>query len=611
MTSSPDPQAQPDSQGALRPGADLHQQVRQEPQPPQPQARSDFHADSRSTSAKHTASAKRTAITSDLGTAAVPEQAWRRFHKITPITRIGIVWVALAYAVFNILSQVLQDGELLQMLSAASTVVSVKIVAIAVAAFVGVSLVAIIPGYVSWKRRTFAVTETGIHFRQGVLVKSHTQMRWDRVQSVEIQQTLFGRIFGFGTVKVESAGNDDDLQLGLLRVRDAAALRREILVIVDRVRSGLPPLATDAAADSAVPPDATRSGVAVDTGSVAGAAQLDVPDQLGSPGQLRAPNPAPVVLDADDLERDVLIYELPSARLIAANILSLRFIVLAVMAVAGIVTGVTLNPSHVFALGSALVGVLVLIIGYVWSFLKSLFDDYGTKLYLSENGLRRRAGLTKLVTSTYPPQRVHGVQLHRPWLWKRLDWWSINISRAGVAGDTESITRTFVPVATREQMLRILWTLLPGLGTDNDLAVLTEAFDGKGTGQWFVGAPKQAKWLAPVGWSGYGIALTERAAITRAGRLGRQVSVILQEHTQSLHMSAGPLQRKLALATLTVDLVPGIAMISAANLDADQLWRMMLEENERARDARRAGVTESLAQWKVRVGIADSPSVGT
>ncbi|MDY5854173.1 MAG: PH domain-containing protein [Arcanobacterium sp.] len=609
----------------------------------EPQSLSQGEPGSNSHPHTRSAQAQRTAITAELGVAAVPEEAWRHFHKITPITRMGIIWVALVYFVFNLFGQALQDEHLLDMLRVASAAVSLKILGIALAALIGVSLLVIVPGYVGWKRRTFALAESGIHFRQGVLMKNHTQMRWDRVQSVEIQQTLFGRIFGFGTVKVESAGNDVDLELGLLRVRDAAALRREILVSLDRVRSGLPPLAaggdTDTpahlafqgaaamadqgiAAVSAQPseaPVATQpseppavaqpseaSVAAQSNGVVAATSALSEHAVAHIPAPVSQPlsEPAPLVLDADDLERDVLVYELTGGRLIASRMLSVSFIVAMLITVVGVMMAIVFMMPYGIAIASGWLGILVMFVGYAWSFIKGLFDDFGTKLYLSENGLRRRAGLTKLVTSTYPPQRIHAVRVYRPWLWKRLDWWRVDILRAGVAGDTETLTRTFVPVATREQMLRIMWTLMPGLGTHEDSAVLAEAFDGRGSGQWFAGAPTSAKWLDPIGRVGRGLALTPRAVLTRSGRLGRMVSIIFQDHIQSMRISVGPLQQKLTLASLRMDLVLGVHIGSAINLEADQLWQMMQEENERAREARRAGVAESLTQWKERVGIA-------
>ncbi|MDY5589593.1 MAG: PH domain-containing protein [Arcanobacterium sp.] len=581
----------------------------------------------------------------ELGAGAVPAAAWRHFHIITPLTRAGMLWVFLAYMVYNFLSQALQEGHLFEVLQAAGSTASLRVWGIIGGGLLGVTAVVMAFGYLSWRRRVFALVESGIHFRQGILLRSHTQMRWDRVQSVEIQQSLFGRIFGFGTVKIESAGNDDDLQLGLLRVRDAAALRREILSMVDYVRSEDSHRALNSANSAAARVLPALPGE--NTAGEAGAVSLATPGLIGDEGPSRGgdeelkqelavtsprvgechtspmlpapepiaaravpyseatamlPAPEPIVLDVDDLERDLLIYELPVGRLVAANLISVRFIATVLAVVGGVVT-TALAFINKPGITPGLLGPVLVLMGFVWSFVKGLFDDYGTKIYLSENGLRRRSGLTKLTTSTYPPQRVHAVRVHRPWLWKRFDWWKMEISRAGTAGDSSELSRTFIPVATRAQMLQVLWALMPGLGTANDGAVLAEGLDGSGTGEWFTGAPRQARWLDLIGYSGRGVALTPRAMLSRAGKLGRMLGIVFQEHIQSVHISVGPLERRLGLASLTADIVPGIAMLTAGNLAVEKLWELTLEENDLARAARQSGVTESLAQWKERVGI--------
>lgn len=562
-----------------------------------------------------------------LGEDSVPQEQWHHFHKITPLTRAGALWAFLLIALYNLLSDVLQGGASRDVLYFFSFLQNKEpsswlgIALVSLGALILVTILVVVFAFITWQKETYALVESGIHFRRGIFMKTHIHMRWDRVQSVEIQQKLFGRIFGFGTVKIESAGNDEDLELGLLRMRDAAALRHEVLAVIDRVRSGYSPFPFAQAEYACAEYEALNNN---DTRSVLGVESVDVPvpDRQALKGN-DAPNTQhtqklglaaadeSLVLDVDDLERDQLIYQLDTKRMVLARICSVHFIsVLAVFIV--LFSGSILmlvfaeEPSgeSIPFLGSILV-----VAGAIWSFIKSIFADCGTRLYISKNGLRKRAGLTKLTTSTYPPQRIHAISIRRPLLWRKFDWWELRVSRAGFAGssDIESLARPFVPVATREELLHILWALIPGFGTDNDAALLDEAFDGCGESEWFIGAPRAARYLNPIAWRAHGVALTERAFIVRSGRWRRKVYFAIQDHTQSLELSEGPIQRRLGLANVQAHLVPGVPiLVGVKNFSRSTAQSVFYQENELAREARSVGVSETLSEWKVRMGLSSA-----
>ena len=177
--------------------------------------------------------AEKSKVKVQLGEDSVPKDQWRHFHKITPLTRAGTLWAFLLIILYNLLSDVLQGGafrDLLHFFSFQNKELSswLRIALISLGLLILVTILVVVFAFLTWQKETYALVESGIHFRRGIFMKTHIHMRWDRVQSVEIQQKLFGRIFGFGTVKIESAGNDEDLELGLLRMRDAASLRHEV-----------------------------------------------------------------------------------------------------------------------------------------------------------------------------------------------------------------------------------------------------------------------------------------------------------------------------------------------------------------------------------------------
>uniref|UniRef100_UPI0028899761 PH domain-containing protein n=1 Tax=Trueperella bernardiae TaxID=59561 RepID=UPI0028899761 len=187
---------------------------------------------------------------------SVPEGAWRKFHKVTPLANGGVLWVALAIFLYNILQSLLEDG--VDELRDAASHITLMWILIAAGALVLLTIVVVVCSWVVWRFASFAVVDSGIHHRSGVLIKRHKHMRWDRVQSVEVEQKIFGRIFGFGSVKVESAGSDEGITLGLLTMADCAALRKEVLQGLANARAGRPiGLANDAVAPASTAPAAT------------------------------------------------------------------------------------------------------------------------------------------------------------------------------------------------------------------------------------------------------------------------------------------------------------------------------------------------------------------
>ena len=64
--------------------------------------------------------------------------------------------------------------------------------------------------FIAWiKRRSteLAVTNRRVIHKTGIFSRSTQEMNRDKVESVDVQQSLFGRIFGYGTVLVRGVGS--------------------------------------------------------------------------------------------------------------------------------------------------------------------------------------------------------------------------------------------------------------------------------------------------------------------------------------------------------------------------------------------------------------------
>ena len=60
-----------------------------------------------------------------------------------------------------------------------------------------------------WIRRTtteLAVTDRRVIFKRGLIRRHTVEMNMDKVESVDVDQSIFGRLFGYGTVTVHGTG---------------------------------------------------------------------------------------------------------------------------------------------------------------------------------------------------------------------------------------------------------------------------------------------------------------------------------------------------------------------------------------------------------------------
>ena len=62
--------------------------------------------------------------------------------------------------------------------------------------------------YIIWRSVTYTITDQRILQRRGVLGKFTRSIGIARVQDVSTSQSVFGRLFDFGDVEIESAGKD-------------------------------------------------------------------------------------------------------------------------------------------------------------------------------------------------------------------------------------------------------------------------------------------------------------------------------------------------------------------------------------------------------------------
>lgn len=186
---------------------------------------------------------------------------------------------------------------------------------------------------------------------------------------------------------------------------------------------------------------------------------------------------------------------------------------------------------------------------------------YGFTVYDSPDGLRLRYGLLKTENRTVPEGRVQAIDFIEPWLWRSHSWTRVTINIAGVGSSSQGSSgknkeTLLLPVATRSAAEAIVARVLPKI----DFAEI----------EWKV-APHRAVKRSPIQWSNLAMGWSASSFAARRGRITRHLMVIPHARTQSVHMTQGPWERALNLASLHVDTTPGPVSVVALHLDFDEV----------------------------------------
>ncbi|WP_442273129.1 PH domain-containing protein [Streptomyces sp. M-16] len=182
----------------------------------------------------------------------------------------------------------------------------------------------------------------------------------------------------------------------------------------------------------------------------------------------------------------------------------------------------------------ASLAIVLPLLGAMWKgSLGRFLAEYDWTVAESPDGLRLDHGLLDREHETVPPGRVQTVRIVEPLLWRRRGWVRVELAVAG------SKNGVLVPVATRAAAHAVIARVLPGA----DPVALA-----------FAPSPRAgSRWVVPVWWKGYGLALSEQLFAARHGRLCRRTEIVPHAKVQSVRLSQGPWERLWGVADLHVD----------------------------------------------------------
>lgn len=449
------------------------------------------------------------------------DRDFQRVHPVSPLLRVGVFIVAGVVATWR---QIVEEFE-------------PWVVLLSVIGFVVVGLAY---GVLAWWFTRFRIDAEELRIDSGVVLRRSRRISIERLQAVDVVQPLLARLFGMAELRFEVAGGSrTEAPLAYLRLDEAHRLRG---VLLERETPARAP----------------------ETGAHPAPAGTDAPPGWppGPPGAPpQHPQPRP----------EYLIARVEPSWLVVGTLLSTEFVgsvvfaVLAVIAsvVSGEIAGLALVFPALLGAGSVLV--------------RGVISQWGFVLTDTGRGWRLRSGLFDLRSQTVPLDRVQGIALVEPLLWRRLGWVKVQVDVAGYSGSSsqgQPSTSTLLPVAPRPLALAVLARLVPG-GPATDVPQRP--------------APRLARFLRPVGWRYLGVGAAEEVVVTTQGWVKRRTDIVPHHKTQSVRVRQGPLQRRLGLVDVRFQTTPGPVDAIARHRPAHELPEWVtgqLERGARARAAR-------------------------
>ncbi|MER6625880.1 PH domain-containing protein [Streptomyces sp. NPDC000931] len=325
-----------------------------------------------------------------------PPVTERRLHPVTPLRR---AWAPVAVLIGWALHDPDQAQRQLSRLTTTTLLTGLAVLIPAAALY----------GFLTWWFTHFAVTESELRIRTGLLFRRTAHIRLERIQAIDVTQPLLARVAGVAKLKLDVIGTDKKDELAFLGAGEARALRAELL--------------------------ARAAGFAPETAHEVGEAP--------SREILRVP---PGVLAVSLLLTGATWGWLLVAAVVVPLLWTATHSLWTVLAAAVPLFG---------AAGASSVGRFV--------------AEYDWTLGESPDGLRIDHGLLDRAHETVPPGRVQTVRLVEPLLWRR--WRSPGSSGTGsgggwvrveldVAGSSNSL---LLPVAPRELAESVVARVLPGV----------------------------------------------------------------------------------------------------------------------------------------------------
>ncbi|MET7736919.1 PH domain-containing protein [Streptomyces sp. NPDC005402] len=303
--------------------------------------------------------------------------AERRLHPITPLRR---AWAPVAVVIGWAVHDPDQAQRQLTRLTTTTLLIALAVIIPAAALY----------GFLTWWFTHFAVTDTELRIRTGLLFRRTAHIRLERIQAIDVTQPLLARVAGVTKLRLDVVGTDKKDELAFLGEREARALRAELL--------------------------ARAAGFAPETAHEVGEAPAR--ELLRTPPR--------------DLALSLVLTGATWGALVAALVVP----PLLWMATHSLWTVLATAVPLLGAAGASSIGRFV--------------AEYDWTVGESPDGLRIDHGLLDRSHETVPPGRVQTVRIVEPLLWRRRGWVRVELD---VAGSSNSVLVPVAPREAAEAVV--------------------------------------------------------------------------------------------------------------------------------------------------------------
>jgi putative membrane protein len=351
-------------------------------------------------------------------------------------------------------------------------------------------------GFVSWLVTRWQVADGVLRIETGLIRRESRRFPLSQVQAIDVVQTGLARVLGLADIRLRMAGADSSGgRLASLPRADAEQLREQLLSMARATEAMA--AGPRAAVPGARPASMTRP-----------------PDRAGSPERL--------------------LFRVQSSRLAGAIAFSgagaTAAVVLGAMAAIIAVTGKT----------GAIASILPVAAGAVLAVWRRFNSDFGTVVAAAPDGLRLRSGLVQTTAETIRPGRVQAVRLVEPLVWRAFGWCRLEVDVAGPRQRKENRSesqrlRALIPVGSRAEAEQMISELLSSRPVPARRA------------------PRSARWKAPLTYHFLAWGGDDHYVVASRGRISRKTTWVPLEKLQSVRWVQGPVQRRLGLASVRLD----------------------------------------------------------
>ncbi len=420
----------------------------------------------------------------------------------------------------------------------------------------------------AWHRFRYGIGARGIAIESGILHRTRRFIPFERIQDVEVERGPLARLFGLAKLKIETGGGgSDEGVLDSVRVDEA-----------ERIRIAL------------------RQGRA-EAGTISGSAPQKGTDE------------APALFSMG-LPRILL------TGLFNFSLVYLAVIFAALQALEPILPFDLRDPARWLGLVNdnvrgwsfaafAMLAGIILLLGVVTGIASTVLRDFGFRLTLEGEGLRRVRGLLTRSEITIPRRRIQLAMLTTGPFKQRFGWAELGFQTLGAEQNGKCKRETVAPLGTREEVAEILAPLPPfRTGQREELRRVSSRH--------FVrrliiagGLPVFIALVASLFWRPALLALlllplvaleglierryrlygrADGLLFVQSGVIVRRQWIIPAGRMQVLALSRTWLQRRLGLATLTIDTAGGSRVNPPRVVDMkEEDARALLADLKRAR----------------------------